>query len=163
VRSGVADRAELAIGGGTDLVPELEELVTEHPLRERLLAALTLALEVFQTARQRLLDELGLEPGPEQHDLQRRILQHDPGLAARHRIAAVGRGGRRAVAVTELLGLAALIAVVLVLSAGAASHRPDLRAGASGIVAIDATSGNVLTATPLPGAPGAATGGDGSV
>ena len=82
--------AELASGAGAELVSELEQLVGEHPLRERLLAALMLALyragrqtealEVFQAARQRLLDELGLELGPELRELQQRILQHDPTL-----------------------------------------------------------------------------------
>jgi predicted ATPase len=38
------------------------------------------ALEVYASARARLHDELGLEPGPELRRLQRRILQHDPAL-----------------------------------------------------------------------------------
>ena len=75
---------ELALGRGRDLVSELERLVIEHPLRERLIHSLMLALyragrqtdalDVFRAARERLVDELGLEPGPELHELQRRIL-----------------------------------------------------------------------------------------
>jgi DNA-binding SARP family transcriptional activator len=36
--------AELDCGGGAALVPELEQLVADYPLRERLVAALMLAL-----------------------------------------------------------------------------------------------------------------------
>jgi predicted ATPase len=39
------------------------------------------ALEVYAAARTRLHDDLGLEPGAELRELQRRILQQDPGLA----------------------------------------------------------------------------------
>lgn len=66
--------AELASGAGGELVPELERLVQEHPLRERLLAQLMLglyragrqadALTALQVARHQLVEELGLEPGP---------------------------------------------------------------------------------------------------
>jgi DNA-binding SARP family transcriptional activator/tetratricopeptide (TPR) repeat protein len=88
--------AELGCGGGAALVPELEQLVTGHPLRERLVAALMLALyqagrqadalAAFRAARGRLAEELGLEPGPEVCQLQQRILRHDPALAARQPI-----------------------------------------------------------------------------
>ena len=83
--------AELRVGRGAELVPELERLVAEHPLRERLIAGLMLALyragrqadalAAYRAARERLADELGLEPGPELRELERRILQHDPTLA----------------------------------------------------------------------------------
>jgi predicted ATPase/DNA-binding SARP family transcriptional activator len=82
--------AELALGRHAELVPELERLVAEQPLRERLVGQLVLALyragrqadalAAYRRARQALADELGLEPGPELRALQRRILRHDPGL-----------------------------------------------------------------------------------
>jgi DNA-binding SARP family transcriptional activator/tetratricopeptide (TPR) repeat protein len=85
--------AELGCGAGATLVPELEQLVAGHPLRERLVAALMLALyqagrqadalAAFQAARGRLVEDLGLEPGPEMCELQQRILGHDPALAAK--------------------------------------------------------------------------------
>src|SRR5581483_10777543 len=82
--------AELALGRQARLVGELERLVAEHPLRERLRAQLMLALyrsgrqadalAVYQRARRTLLDELGLEPGESLRELERRILAHDPSL-----------------------------------------------------------------------------------
>ncbi|MEV6305753.1 BTAD domain-containing putative transcriptional regulator [Actinoplanes sp. NPDC051861] len=79
--------AGLALGRHAALVPELQQLAAAHPYRERLRAQLMLAL--YRCGRQaealaayrdtrRLLDaELGLEPGPELRDLERRILAQD--------------------------------------------------------------------------------------
>jgi DNA-binding SARP family transcriptional activator len=65
--------AELACGRHAELVGELQALVAEHPLRERVHGQLMLALyrcarqadalEAYRDARGRLLGELGLEPG----------------------------------------------------------------------------------------------------
>jgi DNA-binding SARP family transcriptional activator/DNA-binding beta-propeller fold protein YncE len=89
----LADRIDddLAAGRHPELVPELEELIAEHPLQERLYAQLMLALyragrqgealEAYQRARKTLSDELGLEPGPELQELERKILKHDPAIA----------------------------------------------------------------------------------
>lgn len=81
---------DLALGRHADLVPELLALTGEHPLRERLRAQLMLAyyrcgrqaeaLNVFFDTRQALIEELGIEPGPELTALQRRILAADPEL-----------------------------------------------------------------------------------
>ncbi|MGZ4302388.1 MAG: BTAD domain-containing putative transcriptional regulator [Gaiellaceae bacterium] len=83
--------ADLSAGRHADLIPELESLVAANPLRERLVGQLMLALyragrqtdalEVYQRARRRLSEELGLEPGPQLQELERRILTHDPELA----------------------------------------------------------------------------------
>jgi DNA-binding SARP family transcriptional activator/class 3 adenylate cyclase len=82
--------AELALGRGAELVPELEALVERNPVRERPRTQLMLALyragrqaealESFAAARRLLSDELGLEPGEELKQLQRAILAHDPSL-----------------------------------------------------------------------------------
>src|SRR5207247_1922877 len=66
--------ADLESGRAADLVAELEPLVREHPLRERLRAQLMLALyrcgrqaealDVYRETRQALIDELGIEPNP---------------------------------------------------------------------------------------------------
>ena len=84
--------AELALGRHAGLVGEMESLILEHPLRERLRRQLILALyrsgrqsealAQYQSARRMLADELGLEPSPQLRELERLILAHDPGLAA---------------------------------------------------------------------------------
>jgi predicted ATPase/DNA-binding SARP family transcriptional activator len=84
--------AELALGRHAQLIGELQALVDEHPLRERLCGQLMLALyrsgrqaeasDLYQRTRQRLVDELGMEPGPDLQLLLKRILQHDSSLAA---------------------------------------------------------------------------------
>ncbi len=83
--------AELALGQHAKLVGELEALVAEHPLRERLRGQLMVALyrcgrqaealDVFQRTRAELVDQLGIEPGPQLQDLQRAVLAQDPALA----------------------------------------------------------------------------------
>ena len=84
--------AELALGRHDELVPELERLIAAEPYREHARAqhALALyrsgrqadALAACRAAREVLVEELGVDPGPELQELERRILQHDPALAA---------------------------------------------------------------------------------
>jgi predicted ATPase/DNA-binding SARP family transcriptional activator len=79
--------ADLACGRDSNLVGELEALVAAYPLRERLRAQLMLALyragrqaealEAYHRARATLVDELGIEPGPELQELNRKILTQD--------------------------------------------------------------------------------------
>ncbi|HLY48862.1 MAG TPA: BTAD domain-containing putative transcriptional regulator [Solirubrobacteraceae bacterium] len=79
---------ELARGGGGELIPELEALIASDPYREHMYGLLMLALyragrqadalEVFQRARRKLTDDLGLEPGRELVRLQTAILAQDP-------------------------------------------------------------------------------------
>ena len=82
--------ADLATGRHTELVPELEAVAAEHPLRERLRYQLMLALyrsarqadalEAYRAARRELSDELGLEPCEDLRQLEQAILRHDPAL-----------------------------------------------------------------------------------
>ena len=84
--------AELGRGRERESVPELHALVAEHPFRERLRAQLmralyaagrqSEALEVYREGRRLLDEELGLEPGAQLRDLERRMLSHDPALEA---------------------------------------------------------------------------------
>ena len=79
--------ARLELGHHTDSAGELERLVAENPLRERLRAQLMLtlyrcgrqadALAAYRDARRVLLDELGLEPSRTLQDLERAILAQD--------------------------------------------------------------------------------------
>ena len=83
--------ADLEIGRHAQLVPELEALVAAHPYRERLRREQMLALyrsgrqadalEAYRQARRTLIDELGIEPGPELQELERAILRQDAALA----------------------------------------------------------------------------------
>ena len=83
--------AELDLGRHRELVPELERLVAANPLRERPRGQLMLALyrsgrqadalDAYRAGRRLLVEELGLEPGPELRELERRILGQDPRLA----------------------------------------------------------------------------------
>ena len=82
--------ADLQLGRHARLVPELERLVREHPLRERLRGQLMLALyrcgrqadalEVYRSGRRLLDEELGLKPDDELQRLEKAILNHDPSL-----------------------------------------------------------------------------------
>jgi DNA-binding SARP family transcriptional activator len=84
--------AELALGRSSELVGEIEALVREHPLSERLRALQMLALyragrpaealEAFRRARAALVDDLGIEPSPALRELERAILRHDASLEA---------------------------------------------------------------------------------
>jgi DNA-binding SARP family transcriptional activator len=105
--------ADLALGRHADVVGELEVLVRDHPLRERLRAALMRALyasgrqaealNVYRETRQTLVDQLGIEPSPALQELERAILRQDPALVADgeagapplHAILVVARAGKR--------------------------------------------------------------------
>ncbi|HEU4489688.1 MAG TPA: BTAD domain-containing putative transcriptional regulator, partial [Jiangellales bacterium] len=87
--------AELALGAGPGLVGELEALVGRHPWRERLWAQLMTALyrsgrqaealSSFRRARAALVEELGVEPGPELRAVEAQVLAQDPLLLAADR------------------------------------------------------------------------------
>jgi DNA-binding SARP family transcriptional activator len=82
--------AELALGRPGRLIAELEPLVAEFPLRERLRRLLMLALyragrqaealDVYQDGRRALVDELGIEPGRELRSLHQQVLNQDHAL-----------------------------------------------------------------------------------
>ena len=82
--------ARLALGEHATLVPDLESLVAEHPLREGLWAQLMLALyrsdrqadalRAFGRLRRHLGEELGIEPSKELARLEEAILLQKPEL-----------------------------------------------------------------------------------
>jgi DNA-binding SARP family transcriptional activator len=82
--------ADLQLGRHQQLIGELEGLLVEHPIRERLAAQLMLALyrsdrqgdalEVYQRTRLELAQQLGLDPGPALKALQAEILEQSPSL-----------------------------------------------------------------------------------
>ena len=84
--------AELAAGRHDEVTAQLEELIAEEPLRERLHAQRMLALyragrqadalEAYREARATLIEQIGIEPGPELQSLQAAVLAQDPSLDA---------------------------------------------------------------------------------
>ena len=84
--------AELAAGRHDEVIARLEELIAEEPLRERLHAQRMLALyragrqsdalDAYRRARETLVEQIGVEPGPELQRLQAAVLAQDPSLDA---------------------------------------------------------------------------------
>ena len=82
--------AELGRGRHTDVLPDIQALAREHPLRERghelLMLALyrcgrqAEALDAYRATRATLVDELGIEPGPALQHLEQQILRQDAAL-----------------------------------------------------------------------------------
>jgi peptide/nickel transport system substrate-binding protein len=169
--------ADLALGAGSELVPELEALVREHPFRERPLGPLMLALyragrqaealAAYQAGRRRLAEELGLEPGPELHELERKILEHDPSLAP-PRGAGVHclprQTLRRLATTTAVVAVAAATASVLIgIAIGSGGSKPSARQSReSQLVALNSLGG-VGFDVALEDAPAAAVSADGSL
>jgi len=93
-------QAELDLGRHAELVGELEALAARHPLRESFCGQLMLALYrcgrqvdalgAYRAARRLLIEEFGVEPGPELQRLERAILVADPSLAGPTRPAPSG-------------------------------------------------------------------------
>jgi DNA-binding SARP family transcriptional activator len=85
--------ADLAAGRHAELVGELEALITEHPVRERLRCQLMLALyrsarqaealEAYRRAQRELSEGLGLEPSQALKELEQAMLRQDPALELR--------------------------------------------------------------------------------
>jgi DNA-binding SARP family transcriptional activator/WD40 repeat protein len=82
--------ADLAVGRASESVPELEQLVADHPHRERLWEMLVTALYrtgrqgdalgAYERARALLAGELGVDPGVPLRTVHARVLAHDPTL-----------------------------------------------------------------------------------
>jgi DNA-binding SARP family transcriptional activator len=91
---------ELELGRHAELIGELEALVAEEPLRERLRGHLMLALyrsgrqadalHAYQEARRVLLEELGIDPGPALQQLHSAILRQERSLDSRPRPTTAG-------------------------------------------------------------------------
>jgi DNA-binding SARP family transcriptional activator len=118
--------AEIALGRHAEAVGELEGLVSEHPLRERLRYLHMLALyrsgrqaeslQAYHEARRALVEELGIDPGRELQELYTAILRHDRAL---ERVSVQPQTDRLAE------GLRALLAGRLVPVLGPAAHARD--------------------------------------
>lgn len=90
----LAAELDLLAGNAPGAVVRLQELATQHPLREsvrgQLMRALYLAgrqadaLEEYADLRTRLVEELGVDPGPAVQRLHQQILEQDPTLRPAH-------------------------------------------------------------------------------
>jgi len=176
--SALEDRieADLALGRHEEVVAELESLAREHPLRERLqglrLVALyrcgrqAEALEAYRTTRRRLVDELGVEPGPELKELERRILEQDPSLEGprRERPAAAARKlGRRGIAIAfaGLLAVGGVAAILAVALSG--SETRALAAAPNSVGVVDGRHDRLQMVIRAGGEPGGIAAGEGAV
>lgn len=84
--------AELELGRHLELVGELRQLVNEYPFRERLVGHMMRALyrsgqradalEAYQRFHRRVVDELGIDPGPGLRVLHEQVLRDDPALSS---------------------------------------------------------------------------------
>ncbi|WP_158883398.1 BTAD domain-containing putative transcriptional regulator [Amycolatopsis anabasis] len=119
--------ARLALGEHGRLASELGDLVIRYPLRERLRAAHMRALyragrqgdalESYRELRERLADELGVDPGPALAGLYEAILNQDPALDAAAGVAAPAEPPRTNLPapVTELIGRDGAVSAVCTL------------------------------------------------
>ena len=174
----VEDRidADLASGRDAALVPELEALIAEHPLRERLRRQLMLALyrcgrqgdalTVYRETRATLDAELGVEPTPELRELELAILRQDEALGPVHRprtsLASVR--ARRWLWVTGV----AVVAAVAILAV-AVLQRPDggspaaVRVVSNSVAVLDAATIQIVDDVIVGDYPGPIAAGNGSV
>jgi YVTN family beta-propeller protein len=165
--------ADLALGRDVELVPELEALVRDHPLRERLRGQLMLALyrsgrqaqalDVYRDGRRLLSDQLGLEPSPALRELEHRILNQDPALEVpkRLRLRARSRGPLLVVAGAAAALLAAIGAVVYAETREGAPGLASVAPNSVGL--IDPKTNKIVAQVPVGGRPVAIATGLGAV
>ena len=168
--------ADLEAGRHADVIGELDALVAQYPLRERLhsrrMVALyrsgrqAEALEAYRAARSALVEEIGVEPGAELRRLHDAILAQDPELdlpappttdepAARPR-----RRPRPVLVVAAALVVAGLTAYGVIRVA-----EPDgvSRIGENAVGRIEPDTGRIMASYEVGRSPGAAAVGAGSV
>ena len=170
--------ADLALGRHADLVPELERVVADHPLDERLRGQLMLALyrsgrqadalAEYTEIRRLLTDDLGLEPSDDLRALQRRILEHAPVLGAPTRVngaaPAQGAGRRRPAGRWIVVGGGVLCAAVVAGGLVLVSRSGEpLVVPHDSLAVIDARRNRVVAAVPVGGRPTFVAAGAGAV
>jgi YVTN family beta-propeller protein len=150
--------ADLQLGRHETLISEVETLVAQNPLQERLRGQLMLALyrsgrqvealQVYQATRQALLEQLGIEPGESLRRLERAILNHEPTIdepAPRHPLVASTsrpKKWRNSQLVAAGLGAVAVSAAVALAAWGGESAKPLIVAG-NAVAIIDPASNRV--------------------
>jgi YVTN family beta-propeller protein len=159
--------ADLDDGLHAEVVPELEALVAVQPLRERLHGQLMLALyrsgrqaealEAYQRARRTLSSELGLEPGPQLQELERKILKQDPALAGppgRRRPSRRRPSGRdRRVLALALVIVAVIAAATVGLALAFTGGHPRPVVKPNSLVAVDPGTNHIVKVAAVGHAP----------
>jgi peptide/nickel transport system substrate-binding protein len=170
--------AELALGRGPELVAELDELVTRHPLRERLVAQLMLALyragrqadalDVYRRTRRTLVEELGIEPGHRLKELEQAILRQDRALDAPLRAGRVREGGeeppdavgsahvtRRRLLLAGLAGSGVTLVLLFAVALGDSGGGPGLsKVHGNSVALIDPSTNRIIDEVPVGARPG---------
>jgi YVTN family beta-propeller protein len=168
--------ADLALGREDELVPELQALVREYPLRERLRGQLMLALyraerqaealDLYREGRRLLVEELGVEPGRALQDLERAILAHDDSIGLQRRRPPARTVRRRPALLVALGGLlvaaAAATAVAIDLTRSGGGAIASVVQGNS-LAAVDPSTGRVVAEVPVGATPAAVAFGNGAV
>ncbi len=149
--------AELALGHQDRLVPELEALISKHPLRERPRGQLMLALyragrqaealRVYSDARMRLVDELGIEPSQALRELEQAILRQDPGLDLPRAVPETRR--RRTLVGAGALTLAAAAVAVMVGVTQGGTESAQALAEPDSNAFLNASSGELVRSAPV--------------
>ncbi len=168
--------ADLELGRHAVVASELEPLIAEHPFRERLRCLLMLALyrsgrqaealEAYRDARRTLVEEVGVEPGPELRELHEAMLRQDPALEAAATTAdapAIPRpetpaSARRAPArLPALLVLGAIVVAIGLIAIGLLPGDEENALVAENAVGVlDPDSGELRSQIKLGGGPGPA-------
>jgi YVTN family beta-propeller protein len=182
--SALQDRidAELESGGHGHLIGELSILADEHPFVERFHGQLMLALyragrqaealDVYRRLRTRLVDELGIEPGPSLRELERAILRQEASEVKRRPASAAvmphppdrraSSWRRMTVAALSCIAAAGLLGVVLQRSLDDPGPTAGRATGHS-VAVLDSTSGGIVAEAGIPGSPADVTRGAGAI
>jgi DNA-binding SARP family transcriptional activator len=153
--------ADLYLGRHADVITELQQLASVHPLREQLHANLMLALyragrqaealAAYQRARRVLMAEIGSEPGTGLRDMHQKILTADPALIAKSD-ALTGLPGQ--VGTGDAVPAAAEVRYSLPPDTAAFTGRGEELDQITAAVAGAAGPGGVVTVSAIDGMPG---------
>ena len=169
--------AELALGRGPELVAELDELVTRHPLRERLVAQLMLALyragrqahalDVYRRTRRMLVEELGIEPGHRLKELEQAILRQDRELDPFPRVArsreeveepedafGLAHLTRSRLLLAGLAGSAVTVLLLFAVALGDSGESALPRVHGNSVAVIDPATNRIVSEIPVGARPG---------